>query len=133
MSTREVTFLLLALFSGLALTLAAIGIYGVMSYGVALRGRELSIRVALGARRTDVLRTVLAQGFFIAGAGIAIGVGFALALTRLMRALLFEVGASDPGTFLLVGGGVALCAALACVLPGWRALRVDPIVALRQQ
>ena len=133
MSTRQVTFLLLALFSGLALTLAAIGIYGVMSYGVALRVRELSIRVALGARRGDVLRTVLAQGFFIAGAGIAIGVGLALVLTRLMRTLLFEVGAGDPATFLLVAAAVALCATVACALPGWRALRVDPLIALRQQ
>ena len=104
-----------------------------MSYGVALRVRELSIRVALGARRADVLRTVLAQGLVIAGAGIAIGVGLALALTRLMRALLFEVDAGDPATFLLVGGGVALCAVLACAVPGWRALRVDPVIALRQQ
>lgn len=132
-STRQMTFGVLALFSALALALSAIGIYGVMSYGVAQRAGELGIRIALGAQRVDVLRTVLRQGLVIAGAGIVTGVALALALTRLLRTLLFSVSAIDPATFAIVVAGLALVAALACVIPGWRAMRVDPLIALRRQ
>ena len=132
-STRRVTFALLALFSGLALALAAVGIYGVMSYAVAQRTNELGIRLALGARRADVLRAVLGQGLSIAGAGIALGLAAALVATRLMRSLLFAVSAADAATFAAVASGVALVALAACAVPGWRAIRVDPQVALRHQ
>ncbi len=132
-STRRVTFVLLALFSGLALALAAVGIYGVMSYAVAQRTNELGIRLALGARRADVLRTVLGQGLSIAGAGIALGLAAALAATQLLRTLLFAVSAADAATFAAVASGVALVALAACAVPGWRAIRVDPQVALRHQ
>ncbi len=132
-STRRVTFLLLALFSGLALALAAVGIYGVMSYAVAQRTNELGIRLALGAQRADVLRAVLGQGLSIAGAGIGLGLAAALAATRLMRTLLFAVSAADTTTFAAVASGVALVALAACAVPGWRAIRVDPQVALRHQ
>ena len=132
-STRRQTFVLLAIFSALALTLAAIGIYGVMSSRVAQRTNELGIRLALGARPADLVKTVLGQGLTIAGAGMAVGVGLALALTRVMRTLLFGVSAVDPATFAGVAAGVALVAALACAVPGWRALRVDPQIALRRQ
>jgi putative ABC transport system permease protein len=132
-STRQMTFGVLALFSALALVLSTIGIYGVMSYGVAQRAGELGIRIALGAQRADVLGTVLRQGLVIAGAGIVVGVALALALTRLLRTLLFSVSAVDPVTFAIVVAGLALVAALACVIPGWRAMRVDPLTALRRQ
>ena len=132
-STRRQTFVLLAIFSALALTLAAIGIYGVMSSRVAQRTNELGIRLALGARPADLVKTVLGQGLTIAGVGMAVGVGLALALTRVMRTLLFGVSAVDPATFAAVGAGVAVVTALACAIPGWRALRVDPQIALRRQ
>jgi putative ABC transport system permease protein len=132
-STRHQTFVLLAIFSTLALTLAAIGIYGVMSYRVAQRTNELGIRLALGARPADLVGTVLGQGLTIAGAGMALGVGLALVLTRVLRTLLFGVSAMDPATFAAVGAGVAVVAMLACAIPGWRALRVDPQIALRRQ
>lgn len=132
-STRRVTFVLLALFSALALALAAIGIYGVMSYGVAQRTNELGIRLALGASRARLFRTVLQQGLALAMAGIAAGVVLALVLTRLMRTLLFGVSADDPVTFVAVAAGVALMAALACAVPSLRVLRVNPQAALRRQ
>jgi putative ABC transport system permease protein len=132
-STRQVTFVLLALFSTLALTLAGIGIYGVMSYAVAERTNELGIRLALGAQRPDLLKSVVGQGIGIAGAGIAIGVLVALGLTRLMSNLLFGVSAVDPVTFAAVGAGVALIALVACAIPGWRVLRVNPLIALRRE
>jgi putative ABC transport system permease protein len=124
---------LLALFSGLALVLAAIGIYGVMSYAVAQRTNELGIRLALGAQPADLLKMVVAQGFAIAAAGIVIGVVISLGLTRLMRNLLFAVSAVDPVTFVTVGAGVALIALVACAIPGWRVLRVNPLSALRRE
>lgn len=132
-ATRRVTFVLLALFSALALALAAIGIYGVMSHGVAQRTNELGIRLALGASRARLLGTVLRQGLSLAAAGIAAGLVLALALTQLMRTLLFAVSAADPITFGAVAAGVALMAALACAIPSLRVLRVDPQAALRRR
>ncbi|MEZ5319455.1 MAG: ABC transporter permease [Vicinamibacterales bacterium] len=132
LATRRVTLLLLVGFSALALALAALGIYGVMSYGVAQRTNEFGIRLALGARPRDLLRTVLGPGLALAGAGIGIGIALALGLTRLMSALLFSVSAADPATFVSVSAGVALIAFVACLIPGWRALRVDPQMALRR-
>jgi putative ABC transport system permease protein len=132
-STRQVTFALLALFSALSVALAGVGIYGVLSYGVAQRTNELGIRMALGAKPADLLSIVFRQGAVIAGTGIAIGVVLALALTRVMTTLLFAVSAADPATFAAVGAGVALIAFVACVVPALRVLRVDPQIALRRQ
>ncbi len=124
---------LLASFAGLALLLAAIGIFGVMSYSVAQRSHEIGIRVALGAQRYQVLRLVVGQGLLLALIGIAAGLAGALALTRYLRSLLFEVSPTDPWTF--VGVPVILCAVAvaASYFPARRAARVDPIVALRHE
>jgi len=132
-STRRVTLILLALFSALALVLAAVGIYGVISYSVAQRTHEIGIRMALGAERGGVVRMILAQGAKIAGAGVAIGIAASLGLTRLMTNLLFSVSAADPVTFGAVALVLILVALLACYIPARRALRVDPIIALRYE
>ncbi|HXA49116.1 MAG TPA: ABC transporter permease [Candidatus Acidoferrum sp.] len=132
-STRRITLILLGLFSGLALVLAAIGIYGVISYSVAQRTREIGIRMALGAQPRDVLRLVLSQGGKIAISGIAIGGAASLGLTRLMANLLYSVSSVDPATFAAVTFVLALVAMVACYIPARRTLRVDPLIALRHE
>jgi putative ABC transport system permease protein len=132
-STRRLTLVLLGIFSALALILAAIGIYGVMAYSVALRTQEIGIRMALGAQRQDVLRLVLGQGARIAFFGVAIGLAAAAALARLLSSLLFSVSARDPLTFAAVAVLLVAVALLACYIPARRALRVDPIIALRYE
>ena len=123
--------MLLVLFSGLALILAAIGIYGVISYSVAQRTHEIGLRMALGAQHSDILRMVLREGGEIALVGMVIGMAAAAALTRLMSGLLFSVGTGDPATFAGVAALLVLVVILACYMPARRAVRVDPIVALR--
>jgi len=130
---RRITLILLALFSGLALVLAAVGIYGVVSYSVAQRQTEIGIRMALGAQRGDVLRLVLARGGKISIAGIVIGSAASLALTRLIANLLYSVSAVDPVTFAVVAFVLALIAMVACYIPARRALRVDPLIAMRHE
>ena len=132
-STRRITFIVLGFFSALALVLAAIGIYGVISYSVAQRTQEIGIRMALGAQPGHVLRMVIAQGGKIAGAGILIGIAASFGLTRLMSKLLFSVHPADPVTFAAVTITLALIALLACYIPARRTLRVDPVSALRSE
>jgi putative ABC transport system permease protein len=131
--SRRVTLILLGLFSTLALVLAGIGIYGVISYSVAQRTQEIGIRMALGARREDVVKMILLQGARIAAAGVVIGMLAAIGLTRYLEKLLFAVSPGDPGTFAAVAFVLAMVALLACYIPARRTLRVDPITALRYE
>jgi putative ABC transport system permease protein len=130
---RRLTMLLLSIFAGLALVLAAVGIYGVIGYSVSQRTQEIGIRMALGAPRGSVLRMVVGQAMTLALIGVALGAVGAWLLTRLMQKLLFGVTASDPVTFLAVSALLALVAALAASVPGLRATRVDPVIALRSE
>ena len=130
---KKFTMLLLSIFAGAALLLAAIGLYGVISYSVAQRTRELGIRIALGAQRSDVLRLILRQGMTFVAAGVIFGVAASLGLTRLIASLLYGISASDPITFFLLSTALVLVAFVACWLPARRASAVDPIVALHAE
>ncbi|HEV2298118.1 MAG TPA: ABC transporter permease [Candidatus Acidoferrales bacterium] len=133
LAQQRFNMLLLGFFAALALILAAVGIYGLMAYGVSQRTHEIGIRIALGAQRRDVLWLVVANGAKLALSGIAVGVAGALALTRVMTSLLFEVKPTDPATFVSVAILLTLVALLACYIPARRAMRVDPMVALRYE
>ena len=133
LSRSRFTMLLLGIFSAVALVLAAVGIYGLIAYSVTQRTQELGIRIALGAQRRDVLRLVLGQGARLTLLGVALGILVALAFSRLLASMLFDVSPTDPLTYAGVAGLLAVVALLACFIPARRATRVDPMVALRYE
>jgi putative ABC transport system permease protein len=132
-SRERFQMLLLALFAALALVLACVGLYGVISYAVAQRTHEIGVRMALGAQPRDVLRLVIRQGMVLTVAGLLLGIGVGLVATRVMTEMLFGVTATDAVTFVSVGGLLVVVAFLACYVPARRATKVDPLVALRYE
>jgi ABC-type antimicrobial peptide transport system permease subunit len=130
---RRWTMTLLAIFAVLALALAAAGIYGVMAHLVALRTPEIGVRLTLGARPVAVMRQVLGEGAVQAAIGLVIGLGASLALMQGLRTILFGVEPTDPQTLITVGASLMVVALLAVLVPAIRAMRVDPVVALRSQ
>jgi putative ABC transport system permease protein len=133
MVTPRFSALLLASFAALALVLACIGMYGVISYSVSQRTQEIGIRMALGAHHRDVFSMILAQGARLAGLGVAIGLLAAVAATRVMGGLLYGVRPIDPPTFIAVAVFLMAVALVACYVPARRATRIDPMVALRNE
>jgi ABC-type antimicrobial peptide transport system permease subunit len=127
------SMLLLVLFAGIAMAMAAVGVFGVMSYAVSMRSREMGIRMALGARPSEVRRMVVAEGMKQALLGVALGVGGAIWLTRMMTTLLFGVAPGDPLTLAAAAILLLATAAIACYLPARRATTVDPLIVLRTE
>jgi predicted permease len=133
LAPRRFVVTLLGIFAGLALLMAVIGLYGVISYSVSQRTQEIGIRMALGAQRSEVLRLVIGQGMQLAGIGLAIGLVVSLAFCRLLRNQIFHVSAFDPLTFVATALILIAAAALACYIPARRAMRVEPMIALRYE
>jgi len=133
LSEKRFLLLLAGVFAAAALALAVVGLYGLITHSVTLRTQEIGIRMSLGAERSDVLRLVLAEGGRLALMGLVIGTGLSLAITRLMSSLLFGISATDPLTFVVVAALLAVVALLASYIPARRAMRVDPMVALRYE
>ena len=130
---RRFPALVISIFAGVALLLASIGIYGVVSYSVSQQTHFIGVRMALGASPIDILKMVMKQGIFLALLGVGIGVGASLGAMRLLKDLLFGVTATDLSTFAIVSGTLFVVAMLACFLPARRATKVDPLVALRYE
>jgi putative ABC transport system permease protein len=133
MAAQQFNMLLMIIFAVAALILSAVGIFGVISYSVTRRSHEIGIRMALGARRWQVLSLVIRQGMILAATGAAIGLVAALGLTRLLSSLLFGVTASDPMVFVATAMLLLGIGCLACYIPARRATRVDPMVTLRYE
>ena len=133
LSTQRLTNFLLTAFAIIALTLAAVGIYSTMSVYVGGRTKEFGIKLALGAQPGALRRAVIRRGLWLTGAGVLVGVAGALALTRTIKSLLFEVSATDPVVFTAIPVLLVLVALLACYIPARRATKVDPLVALRYE
>jgi putative ABC transport system permease protein len=132
-ATDRFRTVVLATFALLALALAAIGVYGVISYGVVQRSREIGIRVALGARRSEILRLVVGEGMLTVSIGIAVGILAAMGLSRFIASLLYAVRPNDPATLAAISTLIAAVALAACILPARRAMRVDPATTLRSE
>jgi ABC-type antimicrobial peptide transport system permease subunit len=130
---RSFIMMLLSIFGGLALVLASVGIYGVISYAVSQRTREIGVRMALGARPADVLRMILAEGLKLVAVGVVLGVAAALMVTRLLEGMIYGVSMRDPLIFVLVNLLMVTVSLAACYVPALRATRVDPITALHYE
>jgi len=133
LSRRRFNLVLLSLFATVALLLAAVGIYGVISYSVSQRTHEIGVRVAVGAHSTDILKLIVGQAMLLTLLGITIGLGASVALTRLLESLLFDVSTTDPLTFVVISSVLSAVALAACFVPALRATRVDPMIALRYE
>jgi ABC-type antimicrobial peptide transport system permease subunit len=130
---RRFVLVLFELFAGLALLLAAVGLLGVMSFTVAQRTREIGVRIALGARGTSIVGLVVREGSTMVGAGLVLGVVGALAVTRVFASMLFDISPTDPAALAIAAMLLAAVAIIATLVPVWRALRVDPMVVLRDE
>jgi putative ABC transport system permease protein len=132
-AARRFQMQLLGAFAGLALVITTVGIYGVISYTVSQRTHEIGVRMALGAQRSDVLRMLIWRGMRLTLVGVALGLAAALALTRIMKNLLFEVSATDPATFALIALLLVGVALIGSYIPARRAAKVDPLLAIRNE
>jgi ABC-type antimicrobial peptide transport system permease subunit len=130
---RRTNTVLLTLFGGLAVVLAAVGVFAVLSYGVTQRTREIGVRIALGAQRADVVRLIVHEGAVLSAVGIAIGLAGAFALSRFVNAILYEISPHDPRVFVAAPLVLGLVALGATLIPALRATRVDPLTALREE
>ena len=131
-ATRRLSAMILAVFAIIAILIAAVGLYGVVSHSVTERTREIGLRMALGAERRMILRLFVGQGLMTAAAGVVVGVAGALSLSSWLRQIVFGVKPTDPATLALVATILLVVAAIACYVPARRATRIDPLVALRQ-
>jgi putative ABC transport system permease protein len=133
LAERRFALELLGIFAGVALLLASIGIYGVMTYTFSRRTNEIGIRIAMGAQRSDILRLAVGEGTVTVALGVVAGLAGAAVMTRFLQSMLFDVKATDPFTFAAIAGLLTVVTLLACLVPAHRATRVDPLIALRHE